>query len=103
VYSVNWVGVLYNVGLGFFSFLKLAYRTPYACICKEIVTSIATEDGHVSPKHVELKVHNKYSIASSWKINSYFKPKCKVQLPEVNFVRLYFLNYTRYVNDLHSI
>ena len=27
------------------------------CICKEIVTSIAPEDGRVSPKHVELKVH----------------------------------------------
>ena len=36
------------------------------CICKEIVTSIAPEDGRVSPKHVELKVHNKYSIALSW-------------------------------------
>jgi len=24
-------------------------------VCKEIVTSIATEDGRVSPKHVELK------------------------------------------------
>jgi hypothetical protein len=24
-------------------------------ICKETVTSIAPEDGHVSPKHVELK------------------------------------------------
>ena len=27
------------------------------CICKEIVTSIAPEDGRVSPKHVELKIH----------------------------------------------
>ena len=27
------------------------------CICKEIVTSIAPEDGRVSPKHVELKEH----------------------------------------------
>ena len=27
------------------------------CICKEIITSIAPEDGRVSPKHVELKVH----------------------------------------------
>ena len=27
------------------------------CICKETVTSIAPEDGRVSPKHVELKVH----------------------------------------------
>ena len=27
------------------------------CICEEIVTSIAPEDGRVSPKHVELKVH----------------------------------------------
>ena len=31
-------------------------RTPYA-VCKEIITSIAPEDGRVSPKHVELKVH----------------------------------------------
>ena len=27
------------------------------CICKEIITSIAPEDGRVSPKHVELIVH----------------------------------------------
>ena len=27
------------------------------CICKEIVTSIAPEDGRISPKHVELKEH----------------------------------------------
>jgi len=27
------------------------------CICKEIVTSIASEDGRISPKHVELKEH----------------------------------------------
>ena len=27
------------------------------CICKEIVTSIAPEDGLISPKHVELKEH----------------------------------------------
>ena len=27
------------------------------CICKEIITSIAPEDGRVSLKHVELKVH----------------------------------------------
>ena len=30
------------------------------------LTSIAPEDGRVSPKYVELKVHNKYSIALSW-------------------------------------
>jgi len=30
-------------------------RTPYATHVKEIVTSIAPDDGHVSPKHVELK------------------------------------------------
>jgi len=32
------------------------------------VTSIAPEDGRISPKHVELKElkANKYSIASSW-------------------------------------
>ena len=41
-------------------------RTPYAAFVKEIVTSIAPEDGHISPKHVELKYTNKYSIASSW-------------------------------------
>jgi hypothetical protein len=27
------------------------------CICKEIVTPIAPEDGRKSPKHVELKEH----------------------------------------------
>jgi hypothetical protein len=27
----------------------------YAAYVKEIITSIAAEDGHVSPKHVELK------------------------------------------------
>jgi len=37
--------------------------TPYytkdtiCCICKETVTSIALEDGRISPKHVELKEH----------------------------------------------
>ena len=30
-------------------------RTPYAAYVKEIITSIAPEDGHVSPKHVEVK------------------------------------------------
>ena len=40
-------------------------RTPYAVYVKKL-TSIAPEDGRVSPKHVELKVHNKYSIALSW-------------------------------------
>jgi len=34
-------------------------------MCKEIVTPIAPEDGHISQKHVELK-ELKYSIASSW-------------------------------------
>ena len=38
----------------------------YAAYVKEIVTSIAREDGHISPKLVELKYTNKYSIASSW-------------------------------------
>ena len=41
-------------------------RTPYAVYVKEIITFIAPEDGHISPKHVELKYINKYSIASSW-------------------------------------
>ena len=32
----------------------------YICsICKETVTSIAPEDGRISPKHVELKEHIK--------------------------------------------
>ena len=31
--------------------------TTIRCICKEIVTSIALEDGRISPKHVELKEH----------------------------------------------
>ena len=30
-------------------------RTPYAAFVKEIITSIAPEDGRISPKHVELK------------------------------------------------
>ena len=30
-------------------------RTPYATYVNEIITSIAPEDGHVNPKHVELK------------------------------------------------
>ena len=30
-------------------------RTPYAACVKEIIASIAPEDGHISPKHVELK------------------------------------------------
>ena len=30
-------------------------RTSYVAYVKEIITSIAPEDGHVSPKHVELK------------------------------------------------
>jgi hypothetical protein len=32
-----------------------APRTPYAAFVKEIIHSIAPEDGRVSPKHVELK------------------------------------------------
>ena len=52
-------------------FIYLFILTTYlqdtiCCICKEIVTTIAPEDGRVSPKHFELKVHNKYSIALSW-------------------------------------
>ena len=30
-------------------------RTPYAAFVKEIITSIAPEDGRMSPKRVELK------------------------------------------------
>ena len=33
----------------------LAPRTPYAAFVKEIINSIAPEDGRISPKHVELK------------------------------------------------
>ena len=32
-----------------------APRTPYAAFVKEIINSIAPEDGRISPKHVELK------------------------------------------------
>ena len=32
-----------------------ARKTPYAAFVKEIINSIAPEDGHISPKHVELK------------------------------------------------
>ena len=30
-------------------------RTPYAAFVKEIINSIAPENGRISPKHVELK------------------------------------------------
>ena len=49
---------------GRYSFFTYAARpTPnytkdtICCICKEIVTSIAPEDGRISPKHAELKIH----------------------------------------------
>ena len=32
-----------------------APRTPYAAFIKEIIISIAPEDGRISPKHVEIK------------------------------------------------
>ena len=48
----------------FYYKIPVSFGSPH--VCKEIVTSIAPEDGRVSPKHVELKVHNKYSIALSW-------------------------------------
>ena len=32
-----------------------APRTPYAAFVKDIINSIAPEDGRISPKHVELK------------------------------------------------
>ena len=32
-----------------------APRTPYAAFVKEIINSIAPEDGRIGPKHVELK------------------------------------------------
>ena len=49
----------------FYLFSLITYlQDIICCICN--LTSIAPEDGRVSPKHVELKVHNKYSIASSW-------------------------------------
>ena len=34
---------------------ECAQRTPYAAFVKEIINSIAPEDGRISPKHVELK------------------------------------------------
>ena len=43
-----------------------AVRPVYGSLGIKRLTSIAPEDGRVSPKHVELKVHNKYSIALSW-------------------------------------
>ena len=39
-------------------------RTPYAVYVKKL--SIAPEDGRESPKHVELKVRKKYSMALIW-------------------------------------
>ena len=35
--------------------LQASYMDEYAAFVSEIVTSIAPEDGHISPKHVELK------------------------------------------------
>ena len=35
--------------------LYAAPRTPYAAFVKEIINSIAPEDGRIGPKHVELK------------------------------------------------
>ena len=46
VYSVNWVGVLYNVGI----------RVLWSVYVRNL-TPTAPEDWRVSPKHVELKVH----------------------------------------------
>ena len=54
VYSVNWVGVLCKVGLGFMWSGECLQDT-VCYICKETVTSIAPEDGRISPKNVELK------------------------------------------------
>ena len=46
--------------LFFYLFILIIYlQDTICCIYKEIITSIAPEDGRVSPKHVELKVHNK--------------------------------------------
>ena len=51
--------------LFFYLFILTTYlQDTICCICN--LTSIAREDGRVSPKHVELKIHNKYSIALSW-------------------------------------
>ena len=44
--------------LGLYAHLQEQWMLQFlyiCCICKEIVTSIAPEDRHVSPKHVELK------------------------------------------------
>ena len=51
VYSVNWVGVLYNVRI------RVLWSWGEEGIYCMVITSIAPEDGRVSPKHVELKVH----------------------------------------------
>ena len=37
--------------------LHMQHMVSICCICKVIVTSIAPEDGRISPKHVELKEH----------------------------------------------
>ena len=49
--------LIYQLFIYLFIFFKPAYRTTICCICKEIVTSVAPEDGRISPKHVELKEH----------------------------------------------
>ena len=35
--------------------IKASCVTPYAAFVKEIINSIAPEDGRMGPKHVELK------------------------------------------------
>ena len=42
----------------FYLFILITYLQDTICyICKEIITSIAPEDGRVNPKRVELKEH----------------------------------------------
>ena len=38
-------------------YLFVFFQLDICCICKETVTSIAPEDGCISPKHVKLKEH----------------------------------------------
>jgi len=57
--------------------LRTVTKDTIYCICEEIVTSIAPEDGRKSPKHVELKEHK--LILNCIKLVNYFIFQNKMQ------------------------
>ena len=57
-----------------------APRTPYAAFVKEIINSIAPEDGRISPKHVELNKQILHQVGN----NSYFKPNARYNHPKLS-------------------